>query len=410
MAGEVRYGSLPFDEAIKFFRQKVNLPTKTWSDLWEGMHARAFVVAGATKAELLADLRGAIDKAISEGTTLETFRKDFDALVGKHGWSYKGERNWRTRVMLETNMTTAYQAGRWEQLTDPESLKHRPFLLYRHGDSLHPRKLHLAWDGKVLAADDPWWRTHYPPNGWGCSCTAFALSRSDLKAMGKDAPDEAPKDGTYRWTNRRTGEVHQVPEGIDPGWGYNVGEAAWGRPQAKQALAEWSKAGPDAWERLTPGSWQTASRPEALPVARAKGKPLPAPKDPAALARSLEKVLGGEEKVYTAAAGKWPTPVLVNAEALSEVVALDDGPLLGLLPSVLEEPQEVWASFEKHKGTGKVALKLRFVKHVAAGGRRAVVVAHGSERGVLEAVSFHDARELNVINGSRQGRLVVQEQ
>jgi len=28
----------------------------------------------------------------------------------------------------------------------------------------------------------------------------------------------------YRdWENKRTGDVHQVPIGIDPGWDYNVG-------------------------------------------------------------------------------------------------------------------------------------------------------------------------------------------
>ncbi len=93
--------SLPFEEAIKYFRQKVNLPTERWTDLWHGMHTRAFVVAGATKTELLSDLRGSIDKAISGGATLEDFRRDFDEIVARHGWSYNGGRNWRTNVMLE---------------------------------------------------------------------------------------------------------------------------------------------------------------------------------------------------------------------------------------------------------------------------------------------------------------------
>ncbi|MBW2560799.1 MAG: hypothetical protein JRE40_08090 [Deltaproteobacteria bacterium] len=44
--------------------------------------------------------------------------------------------------------------------------------------------------------------------------------------MGKDAPDTAPDDGTYEWKDKATGQIRQVPKGIDPGWAYNVGEAS----------------------------------------------------------------------------------------------------------------------------------------------------------------------------------------
>ena len=40
------FGSMP--EAERYFRDKVNMPTRRWNDLWQGQHARAFVVAGAT--------------------------------------------------------------------------------------------------------------------------------------------------------------------------------------------------------------------------------------------------------------------------------------------------------------------------------------------------------------------------
>lgn len=221
---EAIYQDLPFEEAIAFFRQKLNLPTATWTDIWQAMHTRAFVVAGAIKADLIQDLRDAIDSAIAQGTTLQTFRKEFDAIVARHGWSYKGGRNWRTRVILETNIRTAYAAGRWQQMTDPDLLKLRPYLLYRHGDSRNPRPHHLAWDGLVLPADDPWWRTHYPPNGWGCKCRVFSITRRELRAMGKTGPDTTPDEGAYQWKDKKTGQVHTVPAGIDPGWDYNVGE------------------------------------------------------------------------------------------------------------------------------------------------------------------------------------------
>jgi len=217
--------NLSFDEAIEFFKGKINIPTRRWNDLWKGMHSRGFMVAGAMKADLLTDFYETVEKSISEGMTLSQFRKDFDEIVEKHGWAYKGGRNWRTRIIFETNIRTAYSAGRYAQMTDPDTLKDRPYWEYRHGDSVNPRPEHLAWDGKILPADDPWWQTHYPPNGWGCKCKVFALSERDLERLGRDV-DKAPDDGTYRWTDKKTKKTHTVPKGIDPGWDYNVGEAA----------------------------------------------------------------------------------------------------------------------------------------------------------------------------------------
>jgi uncharacterized protein with gpF-like domain len=216
--------SLPFAEAIKFFTGKLSIPTATWTDIWKGEHARAFTIAGATRDDLLADFRTAIEEALTEGKTIADFRSEFDKIVTRYGWSYNGGRGWRTRVIYQTNVRTAYQAGRYAQMTDPDVLAYRPFWRYRHGDSRQPRAQHLAWDGLVLPADHPWWQTHYTPNGWGCQCRVEALSARQLAALGKDGPDQAPDDGTYEWTDRKTGEVHTIPKGIDPGWDYNVGE------------------------------------------------------------------------------------------------------------------------------------------------------------------------------------------
>ncbi len=79
--------TVPFQEAIDFFRQKVTIPSKTWRDILGRSHDRAFVVAGATKEALLADLRAEIDQAIAGKTTLADFRAKFDEIVAHHGWS-----------------------------------------------------------------------------------------------------------------------------------------------------------------------------------------------------------------------------------------------------------------------------------------------------------------------------------
>jgi uncharacterized protein with gpF-like domain len=222
----ISFETLPFDEAIKYLRQKINLPTERWTDIWEGMHTRSFVVAGAMKQELVSDFHEAINKAISEGMTLAEFREDFDEIVSRHGWSYKGERGWRTGVIYNTNLRTAYAHGRYQQMTDPDVVEARPYWRYVGGLSANPRPEHLDWSGTVLRHDDPWWDTHYPPNGWGCKCRVVSLSAREverLKEEGVVKRSTAPKGEFYSWINPDTGEVITVPKGIDPGWAYNVG-------------------------------------------------------------------------------------------------------------------------------------------------------------------------------------------
>jgi hypothetical protein len=214
---------LPFQEQIDYFRQKINLPTEHYDDIIRDAHDRAFVVAGATKADLLNDLRKAVDKSIAEGKSIGWFRQEFDNIVKKNGWhGWTGEdtqagRDWRTRVIYRTNMASSYAAGRWAQLNDPALLKSRPYWKYVHNDTvLHPRPQHLAWDGLVLKHDDPWWQTHFPPNGWGCRCRVTAVRADQYTGM------KAPDDGTYEHVDRH-GEVHRVPQGVDYGWDYAPG-------------------------------------------------------------------------------------------------------------------------------------------------------------------------------------------
>jgi len=207
----------PFKEQVDFFRQKLNLPTAHYDDIIQSAHDRAFMVAGAAKADLLDDFRQAIDKAIADGKSIGWFRKEFDGIVNKHGWAYNGEHDWRTRIIYTTNIRVSYAAGRYTQLTDPDLLKVRPYWKYNHSDTVaHPRELHQSWDGTVLHYTDPWWQTHFCPNGHGCQCYITAVRASEHKGY------PAPDDGTYTKIDRY-GVTHVLPKGVDYGFDYTPG-------------------------------------------------------------------------------------------------------------------------------------------------------------------------------------------
>lgn len=262
-----------FREQIDFLRQKRPTPTKAWTDAMRGIHDRAFVIAGATDLDMLSDFQNVIAKAIEDGTTLEDFRKEFDRIVAQYGWSYKGERGWRTRVIFETNVRTSYMAGRLKQMRDPDVVRMRPFWQYRHGETrvpLHPRKLHLAWHGLILRYDDPWWEKHFPPNGWVCSCGVRTLSQADLTRLGKSGPDQAPGELFSPTLDPVTGKLTEKPQGIDYGWDYMPGHL-WEQGLTPSAIMDEGALLPDH-----PRMAVAIDEPEPMADLLAKAKPFTA--------------------------------------------------------------------------------------------------------------------------------------
>lgn len=214
----------PFKEAVAAFRLRLGnlVPTAKWDDIWQDQHDRAFMVAGAMKADLLADLAAAVDKAISRGTSLEEFRSDFRRIVEERGWTgWTGSESeagkaWRTRVIYRTNIRTSYAAGRMAQLVEGKF----PLWVYRHGGSVEPRIVHLGWDGLVLPPEHPFWSTHAPPNGWGCSCYVVgARSFQGAQRLGGQPGKQLPDD--WQKLDPKTG----APIGIDRGWAYAPGRS-----------------------------------------------------------------------------------------------------------------------------------------------------------------------------------------
>jgi SPP1 gp7 family putative phage head morphogenesis protein len=199
--------SLPFAEAEKFFKAKLNIPTEKWDELDGAAHAKAFTSAGAYQADLLSDLRKMTDKAIAGEMDIREFRKQFKPLVERYGWQLKGGGpSWRSDLIWRTNIATAYQAGRWQQFEDGGI----EYLMYVHNDGvMNPRPHHVALDGKIFPRTDPFWSRNYPPQGFGCKCRAVAATKKEYQAA--DPERKQRPDG---WADM-----------ADKGWNYNVGSA-----------------------------------------------------------------------------------------------------------------------------------------------------------------------------------------
>ena len=257
----------PPTEALAWFRAKGLKVGFDYRDVWREEHAVAFTVAKIMQLDLLADVRAEVDRALAEGLTFRDFEKQITPLLQEKGWwgikemtdPVTGEPREvqlgsprRLRTIYDTNLRTARAAGQWERIQKTKDSL--PYLLYTVGPSREHRPEHLGWHGTLLPVDHPFWKTHFTPNGWGCKCRIRQVSHWEydrLLKTGIPAPasattqeidpttglptgrhtgvmvnvsTQAPKVSLVEWTNKRTGEIQQIPKGIDPGWDYNLGE------------------------------------------------------------------------------------------------------------------------------------------------------------------------------------------
>ncbi len=357
-----------FVEAIDFFKSKVNMPTKAWTDLRYGAHARSFSMAGATSQALLSDMRASLQKAMEEGTTLADFRKDFDRYVEKHGWDYKGGRNWRSRLIFEVNINMAQAAGRWEQI---QRLKEsRPYLRYTGIDDDRTRDAHRALFDIVLPVDHPFWLTHYAPNGWRCRCSVEQLSKRDLKSDGLTISADPEID----WENRSvtladgTTEIVPTPAGIDTGFAYNVGH-------------EWrTQTPPELRAPLPPPETSGPSSPLPPLTPRPAAPLLPDGKPADHYVKEFLSRFGadvGQPAPFRDASGSLLTisdDLFKDGRGNLKVLKFGRHVHLARLAETLKDPDEIWADWHNIAPKGKppeYVLRRRYVRAVDDGKKKA---------------------------------------
>jgi len=255
---------LPPREAIRALqaRGKRLEPSFAWQEIYAEEHAAMFTVAKSTGHDILSDIWTALVSALEDGETLASFSHRLKPLLVRKGWwgeaievdPLTGEETLvrlgslrRLRTIFDANMRVSYAAGHWSHFERQKFT--RPFLRYVAVQDGLTRPEHQKLHNLVLPIEDPFWEVFAPPNGWNCRCTLQSLSQRDiarLLAAGEELRFDAPAVTLQAWTNKRTGEVRQVPDGVDPGWDYNPGKA--GHRETVRRLAAETQTGFDRAE------------------------------------------------------------------------------------------------------------------------------------------------------------------
>lgn len=256
-ADQIGYAtSLEPKDAIRFLQAKGAQVSGNWTEMLDGQHARAFTVANVTKLDVLQDIQDSLAKALKSGQTIQQWKDGLIPELQRKGWWQrdattaelqaagrvdaqgviaKGLTPYRLKTIFQTNMQSAYMAGRYEQMI--EQAEERPYWQYVAILDAKTRPAHRALNGKVFRYDDKGWAAFYPPNGFNCRCrvrnfTQVEIERRQIPVSsteGKLRQVQVPlKSGESATVTRLVDK--SLPGGRfqpDPGFSNNPGLNAW---------------------------------------------------------------------------------------------------------------------------------------------------------------------------------------
>lgn len=200
---DLPFQSVPPTQAIERVLKLIGMSRNAFDGLAQRYKMQAFTIAGVSDVKLIEQIQKALADVMTSGGTEKEFQAAVNALTDKVGI----ERLATTQVnsVFQTNVQTAYQNGRFEQMSDPAVAAALPFWTYRTAGDDRVRPAHAALDGFSARNNDVVWNRIYPPCGYNCRCTVTA-----------EGPDDVPDDASLPGLQRIPFAAASVP---DPGFG-----------------------------------------------------------------------------------------------------------------------------------------------------------------------------------------------
>jgi SPP1 gp7 family putative phage head morphogenesis protein len=188
---------LPPERAIEYFRSRGMRIAGDWKSVAAAVRAGSFSVAGVMKAQVLEDIRAALQEALDSGQTYDDFKRGLVPKLQAAGWwgrwphdtetgeilPGKGIKPRRLETIFRTNLQGAYMAGRYKGMV--EASDSHPYWMYSAVLDDRTRPRHRSLNGRVFRWNDPIWQVIYPPNGYNCRCRVRPLSERDMRREGR---------------------------------------------------------------------------------------------------------------------------------------------------------------------------------------------------------------------------------
>lgn len=143
-----------------------------------------FVFSGFKTAQSLGEAASWLRQADGTVKPFNSFLTDVRKVNEKYNERY-------LRAEYEFAVGSAQMAASWAEV---EASGDSYNLQYRTASDERVRSSHQAMAEITLPPSDPFWDSYYPPNGWGCRCTAVQVRKAKYETTD---PDKAMQAGNH---------------------------------------------------------------------------------------------------------------------------------------------------------------------------------------------------------------------
>jgi|Deesub1362A_J573_1020465.scaffolds.fasta_scaffold00533_20 SPP1 gp7 family putative phage head morphogenesis protein len=165
----------PFDEAVRFFKEKIPVPPEFFKELEAELKPKFFSISRVEVFDTITEIHSRLLSSLEEGKTFRDFKNEIDEIMLRTGRDPLNP--FHLETVFKTNIQQAYGAGLWEQITDPETKHMIAYLRYSAILDERTRPSHAQMHGYTAPPDDPIWKTWFPPNGFNCRCTVETITK-----------------------------------------------------------------------------------------------------------------------------------------------------------------------------------------------------------------------------------------
>lgn len=197
------FSKSPFKDALATFKELKLLDKASFERATAAVKQSAFTVAGVVGDQMLEVLRADLFESIKAGEDLRRYKQRIlprlqDAgFVSNIGDLKTGQRALNAshiETVYRTNTMNTYNTGRYVHQSSPSVVSAFPVWEIRGVKDTRTRDTHLATHGVRLLANDPFWKTAYPPFGWNCRCRVIPRTKKYLDSVSSSSTIEGIPD------------------------------------------------------------------------------------------------------------------------------------------------------------------------------------------------------------------------